>query len=635
MSITRRDFINGTSIAILAGLTPIDILNAKDKNISNYPPSLTGLRGSHIGSFESAHALSRGHMTFPIDQLSVEETYDLVIVGAGISGLSSAYFYLNKNKNAKILILDNHDDFGGHAKRNEFSNNKNFILGYGGTESLEAPKHSSSKVVLNLFNELGIKIDKLGNKFERNFYPNLKLSRGVFFDAENFSADKIVLGDPTSFADDDIDPNRLNGRPIKEFINDFPLNENDKNALIKLYTEKIDYLPKIPLVEDKIKYLQKISYRDFLLKHVLLSEQATKFFQAKSHDFDAIGIDAISTLEARELELPGLDGMNLPADNPEVPSEPYIYHFPDGNASIARLLVNRLIPKVFNGYKDMNTIVLHKLNYSKLDLSQNSVRIRLSSTVVNVTNAKNKLFDIGYLEKPIFNSEGQFIKLGKLHKIQAKHVVMANYNMMIPDIVTELPKEQKDALSMNVKAPVIYTNVMISNWKSFIKLGVHDIYSPSMPYSRIKLDYPVNMGGYSHPRDPENPILLHMVSIPCAPNQGLDARSQFRIGRHKLLTTSFQTLENEIRNQLQRILGNTGYFNHKSDILSITVNRWAHGYSYYYNSLFDDEEQSQQIIKLARQPFGNVVIANSDSDWNPLTQPAIDQAFRAINELNI
>ena len=211
---------------------------------------------------------------------------------------------------------------------------------------------------------------------------------------------------------------------------------------------------------------------------------------------------------------------------------------------------------------------------------------------------------------------------------------MANYNMMIPDIVTELPKEQKDALSMNVKAPVIYTNVMISNWKSFIKLGVHDIYSPSMPYSRIKLDYPVNMGGYSHPRDPENPILLHMVSIPCAPNQGLDARSQFRIGRHKLLTTSFQTLENEIRNQLQRILGNTGYFNHKSDILSITVNRWAHGYSYYYNSLFDDQEQSQQIIKLARQPFGNVVIANSDSDWNPLTQPAIDQAFRAINELN-
>ncbi|MBX9836805.1 MAG: hypothetical protein K2X69_00685, partial [Silvanigrellaceae bacterium] len=411
--------------------------------------------------------------------------------------------------------------------------------------------------------------------------------------------------------------------------------ENDKNALIKLYTEKMDYLPKIPLVEDKIKYLQKISYRDFLLKHVLLSEHAAKFFQAKSHDFDAIGIDAISAMEARELDLPGLDGMNLPTENSDVANEPYIYHFPDGNASIARLLVNRLIPKIFNSPKDMNSIVLNKLNYSKLDMNQNSVRIRLSSTVVNVTNAKNKLVDIGYLDKPIFNSEGQFVKLGKLHKIQAKHVVMANYNMMIPDIVTELPKEQKDALSMNVKAPVVYTNVLISNWKSFIKLGVHDIYSPTMPYSRIKLDYPVNIGGYLHPRDPEKPILLHMVSIPCFPNQGLDARSQFRAGRHKLFTTSFDTLESEIRDQLQRTLGSTGCFDHQNDILSITINRWAHGYSYYYNSLFDDEKQSDQIIKLARQPFGNVVIANSDSDWNPLTQPAIDQAFRAINELNI
>ena len=309
--------------------------------------------------------------------------------------------------------------------------------------------------------------------------------------------DKVVAGDPIPNADDDIDPTRLNGRPIKDFINDFPLPDSDKKSLIKLYTEKMDYLPQITDINDKLTYLKKISYRDFLLKHVLINEETVKYFQAKSHDYDAIGIDAISAADARELSLPGLDGMNLPPDEASLISEPYIYHFPDGNATVARLLVNHLIPKIFTDKKNMNSIILEKFNYSKLDLQNSKVRIRLSSTVVNVINAKSKLVDIGYLDKPILDNNGKFVKLGNLHRIQAKHVVMANYNMMIPDIVTELPSEQKDALSMNVKAPLIYSNVLISNWKSFLKLGVHEIYSPSMPYTKIKLDFPVNMGGYS------------------------------------------------------------------------------------------------------------------------------------------
>ena len=637
MAISRRDFLNGTSIAIIAGMTPLNFLNAEQLGAEYYPPSLTGLRGSHPGSYESAHALSRGHTKFPIENLVVEEKYDLVVVGAGISGLSAAYFYQKKYKNSKILLLDNHDDFGGHAKRNEFNKNAQFILGYGGTESLQSPKHLFSKTVVNLFHELGISIDGLGNRFDRNFYPNLKLSRGVFFDKENFSIDKLVTGDPNRNVDDDIDPEKLNGRPIKDFINDFPLSASDKNALIKLYTEKINYLPKLTSDQEKIQYLKKTSYRDFLLKNVSISEQAIKYFQAKSHDFDAIGIDGIASYDARELALPGFDGLNLPPLDPDETDElndPYIYHFPDGNASIARLLVSHLIPKVSNGIKNMHSIVLSKFDYSKLDLENSYVRLRLNSTVVNVCNAKNKIVDIGYLDKPVFDENGKFVKLGKLHRIQAKHVVMANYNMMIPDILAELPDEQKDALSLNVKAPLLYTNVMISNWKSFVALGVHEIYSPSMPYAKLKLDYPVDIGKYRHPRNPEKPILLHMISVPTLSSSlGLDARTQFRNGRYKLISTPFEDLEKDIRNQLQRTLGPTGFFDHEKDILSITVNRWAHGYSYYFNSLFDDENQSDQIIKLARKPLGNVVIANSDSDWNPYTHASIEQAYRAIGEL--
>ncbi|APJ04101.1 NAD(P)/FAD-dependent oxidoreductase [Silvanigrella aquatica] len=640
MTISRRDFLNGTSLAIIAGMTPLDLLGADMLPFDNYPPSLTGLRGSHAGSYESAHALAQERMKFPVDDLPVEEKYDLVIVGAGISGLSAAFFYQKKFKNAKILLLDNHDDFGGHAKRNEFKKNKTFSMGYGGSESLQSPKHLYSNTALKLLEELKIDIDKLEKHFDVSFYPKLHLSRGVFFDKENFLSDKFVSGDPTRSACDEIPPGQLHGKKIKEFINEFPMSSTDKNALIKLYTEKKDYLPKLK-TEEKVAYLQKISYRDFLLKHVGISEQAVKYFQAKSHDFDTIGIDAISAYDdSRVLNLPGLDGMNLPPmddDDLNALNDPYIYHFPDGNATIARLLVSNLMPKVTNGIKDMNSIILNKFDYTKLDLNDSLVRLRLSSTVVTVANAnkgKEVPVDIGYLDKPELDSEGKLVKLGTLHRIQAKHVIMANYNMMIPYILTELPQEQKEALALNVKAPLLYTKVLISNWKSFIKLGVHEIYSPCLPYCRVKLDYPVDLGRYFHPRSPEKPIQLHMVSVPSLPEQiGKDARTQFRMGRYKLLTTSFSEFEKDIRNQLQRILAPTKLFNHEKDILGITINRWSHGYSYYLNSLFDDEDKSNNIINTARKPFGNVVIANSDADWNPYAQTAIDQAHRAVDEL--
>src|SRR5271155_4625967 len=145
-NITRRDFLNGVAVAAGAALMPRHLLAAADSDPENsagyYPPTLTGLRGSHAGSFDAAHALRDG--TFwdaagtPQD---TGETYDLVIVGGGISGLAAAHFYSKlAGENARILILDNHDDFGGHAKRNEFQVGKKTLLGYGGTYSIESPE---------------------------------------------------------------------------------------------------------------------------------------------------------------------------------------------------------------------------------------------------------------------------------------------------------------------------------------------------------------------------------------------------------------------------------------------------------------------------------------------------------------
>ncbi len=187
-----------------------------------YPPALTGMRGQHDGSFETAHALRDGNAP-AFDKLPVEERYDLVVVGAGISGLAAAYFYRKQKPDARILILDNHDDFGGHAKRNEFTIDGRLILGYGGSESLQSPKGLYSDVAKGLLKELSVDIARFETAFERKLYPSLGLSRGVFFPREHFGSDTLVTGDPTAMVADDLGPGLLNAKSPRDFVAAFPL----------------------------------------------------------------------------------------------------------------------------------------------------------------------------------------------------------------------------------------------------------------------------------------------------------------------------------------------------------------------------------------------------------------------------
>ncbi|MGO4800309.1 NAD(P)-binding protein [Pseudomonas sp. W22_MBD1_FP4] len=619
MDITRRDFLNGVAITVAAGMTPLQLLQAAPDG-RYYPPALTGLRGSHVGSFEVAHQMGWEKKVFDTEKLPITEDYDLVVVGGGLSGLSAAWFYREKHPKAKILILENHDDFGGHAKRNEFQAGGRMIIGYGGSEALQSPNHLYSKEVNGLLKKLGVDIKRFETAFDRQFYPNLGLSRGVFFDKENFGEDKLVTGDPTPMVADDIAPDQLHARSISDFINDFPLPAEDRQALIDLHMTPKDYLPG-KTAEEKADHLAATSYRNFLLKDVGLSEGAVKYFQSRTNDFMALSIDAVAAADAYSVGFPGFAGMNLAPISEEAAAEmeePYIYHFPDGNASVARLLVRSLIPGVAPGHT-MDDIVLATFDYARLDQPKAAVRLRLNSTAVSVRNVDGGVH-IGY-------SRG-----GQLAQVRGNRCILACYNMMIPYLLKDLPAPQAHALSQNVKYPLVYTKVVIRNWQSFQKLGVHEIYAATQPYSRIKLDYPVSMGGYDHPRDPTQPIGLHMVYVPTSPNSGMNARDQARAGRGKLYGQTFEQLEAQLRDQLQRMLGQGG-FKHETDILAITVNRWSHGYASFSNSLFDNADESEALMNLARKPVGHVSIANSDAAWSAYAHAAIDEAFRAVREV--
>jgi spermidine dehydrogenase len=612
--ISRRDFLNGMALTIATGLTPADQILADP---ARYPPALTGLRGQHPGSFEVAHEIIHPHNRYAVDDLPIEEKYDLVVVGGGISGLAAAWFFRRAvGADARILVLDNHDDFGGHAKRNESIFNGRLLIGYGGSQSIQSPHTLYSVVAKTLLRDLGVDVGRFGLAFDRGFYSSLGLSRGVFFAREAFGRDVLLSRDPMTRSSEAVSQHRRPGMILDESISGFPISATSKAQLLALYDERRDPLA-TKSVTEKLALLKVTSYRDYLINIWGCSEEVANCFQGRTLGFFGLGCDAVPAADVREFGYPGFAGLHLPADAHEEWKEPYIYHFPDGNASLARLLVRGLIPGAAPG-DTMEGIVLAPFDYSALDRNDQNTRIRLDSTCINVRNASDKVLIT-------------YVHAGAAHRVEAKHAVLACFHMIIPHIVQDLPEPQRRALAQNVKTPLVYTNVLVRNWEPWINLKVHDISAPMSFHHRAALDFPVSLGGYQHPRDPSEPILIHLEHVPGAPNSGFDARTQFRIGAAKLLTMTFDDFQDIISEELDRMLG-AGGFSSARDVAAITVNRWPHGYGYVANSLFDDDRY-EEIVALARQPFGRIAIANSDSAGDAYAHLAIDQAERAIREI--
>jgi spermidine dehydrogenase len=611
-TISRRDFLNGVALTVAAGLTPWQQIAAQPHR---YPPALMGLRGQHPGSFEVAHELAREGKTFSFDDIAVEERYDLVVVGGGISGLAAAYFYRKAHGDgARILILENLDDFGGHAKRNEFRLGDRLIIGYGGSESIQSPRSMWSNTALGLLRDLGIDVSRFESAFARNFYAGLGLSRGVFFAREAFGRDVLVAGDPSGPAGEGAAQPGAKSRV--DFIAGFPMSDAGKAQLLALYDSARDPLAG-KSTDEKLKLLAGTSYRDFIVKVWGCGEEVANYFQGRTLGFFGLGADAVPAADARDLGYPGFQALGLPEGHGAGYAEPYIYHFPDGNASIARMLVRALIPGVAPG-SSMDDIVLAPFDYARLDRDGSTVRLRLDATCLDVRHSGDTV-RLGYA------------RAGRLHRVEARHAVLACFHSIIPHIMAELPEPQRDALAHNVKTPLVYSNVVIRDWRPFVRLKVHDITAPMSFHSRVKLDFPVSLGGYQYPHDPAGPVCLHLTHVPGEPNQGLDARSQFRIGRLKLLETTFADFEARIRDELDRMLG-PGGFSSARDIAAITVNRWSHGYSYVANSLFDPDDYDDLLAR-ARKPFRRVAIANTDSEGDAYAHLAIDAAARAVGEL--
>ena len=622
--ITRRDFCNGIAIGTgISLLSPMDLFGQNAFTIQNpeqpfayYPQTLTGMRGSHKGSFEVAHALALAGEK-PAKYEKLDEEYDLVIVGAGISGLATAWFYQKKmGSDARILLLDNHDDFGGHAKRNEFHQDGRMLFGIGGSVNLENPKNYSAESK-GLLHDLGIDLDAMRDNINDDQYALANPASNHALALPGPNGHVTVKANWTLLF--------LGEGDIETAIKSLPLPVIEQEKLIEFLSGERDYLDDLSLRE-KYNYVQTVSYSRFLSERVGLDEETSSIFYAMVKLIYCVDGKNVSVLEAILLGAPGMQGMgrlakfiqnlfSLSIDNNES------LYFPDGNASIPRLLVKKLIPAVTSGEANFNTIATSHFDYKMLDRDDQSVQLRLNSTVVGVRQNQNDRVEVDY------------VKDDKALRVTGKHSVLACYNGMIPHLCPELPESQKDGLLYGEKAPLVWANVLLENSNAFSELGVNLIACPKDPFVVVTTAPPTSTGGRRPPKEPSDPMVVFMMGIPSVKSTGKETvRELFKAGRHVVYSTSFATYEKQIRDQLQALLGPHG-FNHETDIKAITVNRWPHGYAYEYMALNDPEwEEGQAPHEIGRAQFGRISIANSDSEAYAYVNAAIDAAWRAAKE---
>ncbi|MAW44861.1 MAG: NAD(P)/FAD-dependent oxidoreductase [Gammaproteobacteria bacterium TMED243] len=633
-NITRRDLLNGIAVgagglmlpALGTTQTPADAARPQTAG-AYYPPTQTGMRGSHDGSFEVAHDLAwRG--VKPTSYEALEEHYDLVVVGAGMSGLAAAWYFRQlKGPEARILLLDNHDDFGGHAKRNEFHHEGRMVLSLGGAQNLENPSNYSSEAGDLL---VGIGIDEafltkmaaqtpdglaLAGRLDANNGVAIPGPDGHFTMAGNWNG--------VMFA----------GEGYEEAVQTLPIAADEKERLIAFFGGGRDFLDGLS-IREKWRYINNVSYNQFLLEKVGLADTTLPLLNAIIVHLTGMSGWNLTVLEAIGYGASGIRSMGWIgrsvafAGGTFVDSLVNVQMFPDGNASVARLLVQNLIPAVAPDMQGPDDVVASRFDYAALDRVENTTRMRLNSTVVGVREQGDGL-EVDYVEV----ATGGQPQRGQARRVTAEHCVLACNNNIIPHLCPELPQSQQQALRYGVRTPFVYANVLLANGRAYEQLGASLMQCPYDPFQWVSTAPTVSIGGYEPPRNADDPMVVFMMHSPMTGSkQSGSGRDQLRMGRQQIYMTPFETYEQQVRDQLQSLLGQFG-FNHETDIQAITVNRIPHGYAYPYLALDDPEwEEGKAPHEIGRAQFGRISIANSDSQAIALMDAAFDAAWRAVQE---
>ena len=626
--IDRRDFLNSSLLgagSVLYSMSAPSTLFAQNDNISL--PDQVGdnwygyggvgdSRYSHGNTPEilrGAHAVRDGLLSKSnIKNIPSSEEYDLVIVGGGLAGLGAAQRFTELYPGKKCLILENHPIFGGEAKRNEFNVNGHILTAPQGSNSFYyKTKNSDIKEDLKY-----IKMLNIPDEFTYGSMPNNKdnlvfaqehydvqmwgeelISKGYFVDKQSHGVDAQWVKD--------IWKDKLKRYPVSnkvrqdllswKYAKDMPQDNEETNA-----------------------WLDSMTYKDYIENIMGLDEEVTKFADPVLASAGGMGCDVMSAYIAKLLGMYGL--------YPDAPVNPLNRHsFPGGNDGFARHFVKLLIPNSINGGNNFEDIMNGSINFRNLDRQGNPVRLRVSSNVINVAHSSNsRTSDSVYVT---------YYKDKKLNKIKSKAVVMASGGWINKHIVEDLPVEHEKAYDQFNHAPMLVANVALTNWRFLEKLGITAYQWKGGFGFHTNIRKPMHVGKYQPDLDPNKPITLTFYVSFEKTNQGLSAQQQSRIGQYEMLGKTYMQYEREIRQQMVKLFGGSG-FDPKNDIAGIILNRWGHAYvtptpGFFYSP--DGGPGYSQIIK--NQPFGRISFGHSELRGYQHWGPAAEEGSRAVDQL--
>jgi spermidine dehydrogenase len=588
-SITRRDFLQGVALAV--GASRVRLEGGFD------------FQGQTAGAMALGHRVRDGEL--PREFADTGETYDLVVVGAGFAGLGAAYLYYYQQAPSEpsILLLDNHDEFGGHARRNVMEYGGARLIAPGGVFALEDLEDSPEEA-LEIFRRIGLDPQRLAEYRDPRFRERFGLSPAVVFDSRVFS------GARTTWV------NGWNETPYEEFFARAPLSDAARRDLVELYTTRKNYLPDAPELGAE---LHSMSWEKFVREKMGLGDEAVRFVDLYSTDLIGLGCDAASALEGYDIG-PGFFGMGGEGFYEEGGILKYgyrpIYRYPDGNHTIARQLLKGILPDALTGPSTMEGVFNGELRAGELDRRENRVRLRLSSMVVRIQE-KGDAVDVDYVRSD-----------GRAHRVRARHVIMTGWGSVAKHVVPDLPQEQRRALEEYRYSSALYINVLLKHWRPIAEVGAFEMYWPSGYCTWMHVSDPLSVGEYRPEYHPDKPTILNMYKY--IYERGLEPREQMQLGRYEMERKSFEEVERAIRGELNHVLGAHG-FDAARDIAGITVNRWGHGYN-YFKEPGPRSKLENPPYRAGRQKLGRISFAGADAGGTPWTQAALAQAWRAVHE---
>jgi len=308
----------------------------------------------------------------------------MIVVGGGISGLSSAHFYHQRaGEDKKVLVLDNHDDFGGHAKRNEFKVDGQTLIGYGGSQSIDGPGHFSAPAK-QLLQDVGIVTERFYDYFDQGYMKSRDLGQALYFSADAYGRDVTapnVFGG--GFGDE---PGQLDA-----IVAQYPISDESQLAVLRLLRDETDHRPDLSRSE-KINFLGSISYTRYLREYADVPREVTDILRDMILGLWGVGWDSLSALEAYRSGMPAVQHMGIGelAEPGHERDEPYIFHFPDGNAGVARAK-----HVVFAGYNAMLPHICSEVPAAQTEAIEYAEKVPLVYISIAMRNWK-ALAEMGY-----------------------------------------------------------------------------------------------------------------------------------------------------------------------------------------------------------------------------------------------